>query len=251
MLQEPTNKKTHARVVSDENMSTSIGERLRAVRLTRGMTQQQMADLLGIKRPSLTQLEGGRHQPSQEILEAVVRELDVSRTWLWFGAGPMEEATPGLAGNARLSHPPNEDNYEDWVHLTIPARAGLAELMGNEYDYGDFDTVRIYDPSPELRGKKPVVIDIDGDSMEPQLRSGMQVAAVHVPLADCKYAVSGVYAVVFGNQFAVKRVKDNELATKGPLVLHSDNPNAGSLVVAGEDIRAMWRVLEIVRGKVL
>ncbi|SNR52812.1 Phage repressor protein C, contains Cro/C1-type HTH and peptisase s24 domains [Hymenobacter mucosus] len=236
--------------MTEESLRTTIGERLRIVRQVRGLTQQQMADLLGVKRPTVTQLEASRHQPSQDVLEAIVRELDISRNWLWFGIGPMEEATPGLNGNARLAHPLDEEDYEDWIHITVPARAGFGDL----FDTGgvaQFDTIRIYSPSPELRGRKTWVIDVDGDSMEPQLRSGMQVAAILLPLEDCKYAVSGVYAVVFGSQFAIKRIKDNDLLTKGYLVLHSDNENAGSLTVAGEDIRYMWRVLEIIRGKVL
>ena len=50
--------------------------------------------------------------------------------------------------------------------------------------------------------------EIDGDSMEPQLRSGMKVVGVTpVALSDVKYATSGVYVVAFGNQLTIKRVK--------------------------------------------
>ena len=228
----------------------NMAERLKVVRQARGLTQQQLADLVGISRPTVAQLEGGRHQPSAEVLEIIVAELSISRNWLWFGAGPMEEATPGLGGNARLAHQfSDEDDYEDWPHLTAPARAGFDELF-TDY-HSQLDTIRVYNPSPELRGKSPWVIDVDGDSMEPQLRSGMQVAGLKIPLSDCKYAVSGVYAIAFANQFAIKRIKDNDLLTKGYLVLHSDNENAGSLTVAGEDIQHMWRVLEIIRAKVV
>lgn len=230
---------------------TTLAERLRIVRMARGLTQQQMADLLGVKRPSVTQLEGGRHRPSHEVLETIVRKLEVSRTWLWFGAGPMEEETPGLAGNARLVAPVLEDvPYADFPFVSIPVRAGFVDLIAAEGDYGQLDTVRIYNPSPELQRPGTMVVEIDGDSMEPQLRPGMQVAVVPVALENCKYATSGVYVVAFGNQLTVKRIKDNELLTKGRLVLHSDNPKAGSLAVPGDEIRGMWRVLEIVRGRV-
>ena len=57
----------------------SMAERLKVVRQARGLTQQQMADLLGISRPTVAQLEGGRHQPSTEVLETIVSELEVSR----------------------------------------------------------------------------------------------------------------------------------------------------------------------------
>jgi len=46
-------------------------------------------------------------------------------------------------------------------------------------------------------------------------------------------------------------VKSNDVLERGILVLHADNPNAGSLPVAGEDIRYMWRVVRIFYADVI
>lgn len=227
----------------------SIAERLKVVRSSRGLTQQEMAELLGISRPSVTQLEGGRHQPSNDVLEIIVNKLDVSRNWLWFGAGPMEETSP-VGGNARMLSPLMDVDYIDCPLIPVPARAGFLDMIGSESDYGLYQTVRIYNPSAEISKGDALAFEIDGDSMEPQLRPGMQVAVVPVQMADIKYAVSGVYVVAFANQLTVKRIKDNDLLTKRQLLLHSDNPKAGSLTVAGEDIRGLWKVIDIIRGRV-
>ncbi|SHJ40489.1 Phage repressor protein C, contains Cro/C1-type HTH and peptisase s24 domains [Hymenobacter daecheongensis DSM 21074] len=227
----------------------SMAERLKVVRQARGLTQQQMADLLGISRPTVAQLEGGRHQPSTEVLETIVSELEVSRNWLWFGGGPMDDSGTG-GGEVVVFGKFADADHIECPFIPVPVRAGFVELIAAEGDYGQYQTMRIYNPSPELRKAGTVVFEIDGDSMEPQLRAGMLVAVTPVPMADIKYIVSGVYVAAFGNQLTIKRIKDNDLLTKHQLVLHSDNPKAGMLTVAGEDIRGLWKVVDIIRGRV-
>ena len=227
----------------------SMAERLKVVRQARGLTQQQMADLLNVSRPTIAQLEGGRHQPSTEVLEAIVSDLDISRNWLWFGGGPME-STGTKGGEVVVFGKFADEEYIDCPFVTVPVRAGFVELVATEGDYGQYETMRIYNPSPELCKPGTLVFEINGDSMEPQLRAGMLVAVTPVPLADIKYTVSGVYVATFGNQLTIKRIKDNDLLTKQQLVLHSDNPQAGMLTVAGEDIRGLWKVVDIIRGRV-
>ena len=227
----------------------SMAERLKVVRQARGLTQQQMADLLEISRPTVAQLEGGRHQPSTEVLETIVSELGISRNWLWFGGGPMDD-TGTKGGEVVVFGKFADEEFIDCPFITVPVRAGFVELVATEGDYGQYETMRIYNPSPELRKPGTLVFEINGDSMEPQLRAGMLVAVTPVPLADIKYTVSGVYVATFGNQLTIKRIKDNDLLTKRQLVLHSDNPRAGMLTVAGEDIRGLWKVVDIIRGRV-
>jgi phage repressor protein C with HTH and peptisase S24 domain len=56
-----------------------------------------------------------------------------------------------------------------------------------------------------------------------------------------------VYAISYGDSFVVKRIKDNDLSTKGVLVLHSDNPLVGgSNPVPADLIRHIWKVLRII-----
>ena len=62
--------------------------------------------------------------------------------------------------------------------------------------------------------------------------------------------MSGVHVATFGHQLTAKRMKDNDLLTKRQLVPHSDNPKAGGLAVAGEDIRGLWRVVDSIWGRV-
>ncbi len=226
-------------------------DRLRVVRKSRDMTQQEMADLLNVSRPLITQLEGGRHQPSNEALETIVRELNISRNWLWFGLGVMERGEESDVQVMALTGDPG--NYADINLVTCKVRGSFIEMMddGGSVGYESLDIVRIYDPTPEMLREGTLAFEIDGDSMEPQLRSGMKVVGVRVPLANIKYATSGVYVVGFADQLTIKRIKSNEILDRGMLVLHADNPNAGSLPVSAEDIRAMWKVVRIFYADVI
>lgn len=230
-----------------------MAERLKFVRRARELTQQEMADLLEIARPTVAQLEGGRHQPSTDVLEAIIDKLNISRNWLWFGSGPMEDFSP-LGGNVKMLAGLEEGDYLDIEFVSCKVRGSFLELMDDGGEVSHFESleiVRIYDPTPEMRKPGTKGFEIDGDSMEPQLRSGMKVVGVRVPLSDVKYVTSGVYVVAFGNQLTIKRVKSNDILERGILVLHADNPNAGSLPVAGEDIRFMWKVVRIFYADVI
>ncbi len=229
----------------------NMADRLKVLRSARGLTQQQMADLLGISRPSVTQLEGGRHQPSNEVLETIVGKLEISRNWLWFGNGPMDEFS-AVGGDAKLLGDVEENDYLDVKLVTCKVRGSFMDMMDDGgQPFSTLSTVRIYEPTPEMYKPGTLGFEINGDSMEPQLRSGMRVVGVQVPLEDIKYATSGVYVVAFANQLTIKRIKDNEIFERHSLVLHADNPQAGSLRVAAEDIRAMWRVRRIIYGDVV
>ena len=226
--------------------SLKMSERLKVVRQSRSMTQQEMADLIGTSRPSIAQLEAGRHQPSNEALETIVAKLGISRNWLWFGSGPMEEFSP-LGGNVQLLGDLEEADYLDVKLVTCKVRGGFMDMMDERgiESYEGLSNVRIYDPTPEMRKPGTLGFEIDGDSMEPQLRTGMKVVGTWVDLSNVKYMTSGVYVVAFGNQLTIKRVKSNEVMERGILTLHADNPNAGTLPVAAENIRYVWKVVRI------
>ena len=55
-----------------------IGKKIKALRKTRGMTQIQLADALGLERASISNYETGRRYPSLVQLEAICKVLGVS-----------------------------------------------------------------------------------------------------------------------------------------------------------------------------
>lgn len=69
----------------------NIAGRIRHMRELRGMSQQQLADAIGIKQASVAQLEGGRSKsPSASNLLKIAHALDANPVWLMTGKGGPE-----------------------------------------------------------------------------------------------------------------------------------------------------------------
>lgn len=54
-----------------------VGQRVRQIREKKGYSVQTLADKIGMKRPNLSRLEHGHHQPSLETLERIAEALDI------------------------------------------------------------------------------------------------------------------------------------------------------------------------------
>jgi transcriptional regulator with XRE-family HTH domain len=72
----------------------SLHTRLIALRKDMGLTQQQMADTIGIHVNSLKKYEAGQAQPSIDALKKIALELHISTDFLLFDAherGPSDD----------------------------------------------------------------------------------------------------------------------------------------------------------------
>ena len=69
--------------MSDVDSSrAAIATRIRAAREQAGLSQGQVAKLLGLQRPSISELEAGRRKVSAEELTQLARIYNVSVSWL-------------------------------------------------------------------------------------------------------------------------------------------------------------------------
>lgn len=71
----------------------SIAARLRIAREQAGLSQGQVAKLLGIHRPTISEIEAGRRRVAAEELAKLAKMYDVSVSWLTSG----EADEPDLA----------------------------------------------------------------------------------------------------------------------------------------------------------
>ena len=54
-----------------------VGDRVKAFRKQRGLTQAQLADMAQVKRPNISRLEAGKHAPGIMLLERLAESLQV------------------------------------------------------------------------------------------------------------------------------------------------------------------------------
>lgn len=66
-----------------------MNERMKQLRKTLGLTQQDFADRLGIKRGAIANYEIGRNEPIDAVVSLICREFDVNEHWLRTGEGEM------------------------------------------------------------------------------------------------------------------------------------------------------------------
>lgn len=64
--------------------------RIKEVRKSANLTQQEFADRLGIKRGTVANYELGRNEPIDAVISLICREFHVSEAWLRSGVGEMK-----------------------------------------------------------------------------------------------------------------------------------------------------------------
>ena len=69
----------------------AIASRLRVAREMAGLSQGQVAEMLGLHRPSVSEAEAGRRRVSGEELARLAEIYDVSASWL-IGIGGEEQS---------------------------------------------------------------------------------------------------------------------------------------------------------------
>ena len=67
------------------NLSSKLGKRIRALRSEKGWSQVEMADLLGMNRGYLSELETGKRDPSLSVLKTIADGLSISLSRLFDG----------------------------------------------------------------------------------------------------------------------------------------------------------------------
>ena len=78
----------------------AIAKRLRSAREQAGLSQGQVAKLLGLHRPSVSEVEAGRRSVTAEELAKLARLYGVSISWL---AGSGEESAGLQTAKVRLA----------------------------------------------------------------------------------------------------------------------------------------------------
>ena len=76
---------------------TDIATRLRAAREKAGLSQGQVAKLMGIHRPTISEIEAGRRRVLAEELSLFAKTYDVSVSWLTNNAPEVPDPEVELA----------------------------------------------------------------------------------------------------------------------------------------------------------
>lgn len=64
-------------------------DRIKKIRKSFDLTQQEFADRIGIKRGGIANYEVGRNEPADSVISLICREFNINEQWLREGRGEM------------------------------------------------------------------------------------------------------------------------------------------------------------------
>lgn len=108
-----------------------MNERIKKLRKTLELTQQEFANKIGIKRNSLANYETGRNTPIDAIVVSICREFNVNEEWLRNGTGEMFLPIDRDANVARLK--PFLDKNNALINKRIKKLRKTLDLTQQEF----------------------------------------------------------------------------------------------------------------------
>lgn len=223
----------------------TIQERLKCVFDELGISIYQIAKDLNENSSKFYNILNGRAKPSYDtIIQILEFYPQVSSDYLLRGIAPVLRVETSTAKRAFM-----DEMFVEVPFVPVKFHATFVDTFTDGVSLQEMDTYRVNKDLVQNL-KDPVIIEIAGNSMSPQLLNGAKVLAVQVDPGNWIYQSGGVYAVIYRDFFVVKRIRENELMTRRYLTLHSDNPLGGSMTVPGEEIRGIWKVAHIVNAPV-
>lgn len=109
-----------------------MNERLKKLRKTLDLTQQEFADRIGIARGNIGAYEVGKNAPSDAVISLICREFNVNEEWLRSGTGDMFLPVDRNADIAKLTKMLLDEESDSFKNRFISM---LANLTTEEWEF--------------------------------------------------------------------------------------------------------------------
>ncbi len=110
--------------------------------------------------------------------------------------------------------------------------------------------IRLHSSDPPATFLQQLIVEVGSNNMAPRLCKGDWLRCQYIPTAEWSFLPSGVYAICFANHFVIKRLKMNDLRSKGILTVYSEDTAVGVLSVPQEQLQQIWHIVEIISGSI-
>jgi transcriptional regulator with XRE-family HTH domain len=217
---------------------SKISSNIKYLRKKKGLTQQQFADQVGIKRSLVGAYEEERAEPKYELLKTLALFFDVSIDD-FINETINEKWVPKPKGNPAnlrvLSISVDKDDNEN-IEL-VPLKASAGYLNG----YADTEYVahlpKLY--LPMFKQGTYRAFEIKGDSMLPLQSGTIIIGEYEENWADVK--AGETYVIISKNDGIVYKRAGNKFKENKKLKLISDNPVYEPYEINGEDVLEIWK----------
>ena len=173
----------------------------------------------------------------RDTIEKLAELLKVDAGWLLTGNSAdniqQTDGTPVVAWESPEDLDPN--TYVIIPHVDVKFSAGNGHLAAYEPSRRDVGSAQLLSwvQKKKVSPKNLITVDIDGDSMEPNIKSG-SVVMLDKSINTLEQVQSGkVYAIRYGNELKIKRLSRR---FDGALIIDSDNPQYQREIVEPEQL---------------
>lgn len=127
-----------------------LNTRIKEVREAKGLSQAEFAEMLNLKRNSISLIEVGKRNPSDRTIMDICSKFNVSEEWLRTGTGQMFVKTPSSTMD-QLKKEFNLDDFSynlvyQYLKLDPEQRRSVRDFFYNVVDAGDMD---LFDDIPD------------------------------------------------------------------------------------------------------
>lgn len=219
---------------------SNISPNLKYLRKKKGLTQQQFADAMGIKRSLIGAYEEDRAEPKYDLLKKIAEFFDLTIDE-FINESISDSWKPKLksqGSNLRiLSISVDKDDKENIEMVPVKASAGYLNGFSDPEYIKDLPKFQL--PLPFLKQGTFRAFEILGDSMLP-IQSGSIILAEYLDnWNDVK--IGETYIVISKNEGVVYKRAGNKFKENKELKLVSDNKLYDPYTIASEDILEIWK----------
>lgn len=113
-----------------------VGRRIWQVRKDSGLTLDKFGARIGIKKSSLSHIESGRTNPSEQTIRSISREFGVSEAWLRTGEGEKEATRPTFSLDEYARQAGASDLELEFIRLYLELPADVRETVITHFREG-------------------------------------------------------------------------------------------------------------------
>ncbi len=199
---------------------TSAGGRITFFRTEKNISQQKLADLIGVSRGYIGDIERDRSEPSSNFLTLIASKLDVNIDWVLTGRGNMLISQPLAQSGVIRDDLEGDKAWEDFdlvPFYDVEASAGAGAFVDQELKISDMAFRKDWLRLRGLKAAHCALIKARGDSMEPTIHDG------DLLLVDRSVEIikdDAIYIIQADHHLIVKRIQQT---VDGALIVISDN----------------------------
>ncbi|EPF2286210.1 XRE family transcriptional regulator [Klebsiella oxytoca] len=193
----------------------TFAERLNAAMIAAGVSQGQLAEMVGVSQPAIQKMTSGKTNGSRKMVE-LANALGVRPAWLSSGQGAMRE--DGQQPQSQLTKTGDSDVFRlDVLDLTVSAGPGIinqefVEIL-HSVEYAPAEARHMFDGR---KAENIRIINVRGDSMSGTIEPG---DLLFVDISVKSFDGDGIYAFLYDDTAHVKRLQK----MKDKLLVISDN----------------------------